>query len=40
MSYYDYLDPFNEPEFECTVCGRPMEKEGLCSNVCFQADLL
>lgn len=40
MDYLNFLDPANEPEFECSVCGRPMsEDKGVCSNVCFEADM-
>ena len=32
----------NEPEeqeFECSVCGKPIDIEGICnSRVCFEAD--
>lgn len=33
--------PGDEPEFECAVCGVPMfEDVGICSNACFEADLM
>jgi predicted nucleic acid-binding Zn ribbon protein len=33
--------PEDEPEFECSECGTPVEKEGqYCSNACFKASQL
>lgn len=29
-----------EKEFECPVCDAPVEKEGPCSNSCFEADMM
>jgi|TARA_R110000803_G_scaffold91886_2_gene159361 hypothetical protein len=41
MSYLDIGNPFIEDalENECSLCGNPTEKEGYCSNSCFQADM-
>jgi|TARA_R110000787_G_scaffold890_2_gene3249 hypothetical protein len=41
MSYLDIGNPFTESdsEYECSVCGEPTEKEGVCSNTCHQADM-
>ena len=37
----DLLDPYNQPEFECGVCGKPMHKdEDYCSANCWEADML
>lgn len=36
----NFLDPYDEPEHECTVCGRPIEHEGVCSRICFEADMM
>lgn len=34
---FRYLD--SEEEFECNVCGKPIEKEDLCGNKkCLEAD--
>mgnify|MGYP000050060566 CR=1 FL=1 len=36
-----YLEEPEEKEHECTVCGVPTEKEGLCnSRACFEADMM
>jgi rubredoxin len=41
MSYLDIDNPFTEPpnDFECRVCGKSMEEDGVCSNTCFEADM-
>tara|TARA_B000000477_G_scaffold6822_1_gene5505 strand:+ start:637 stop:762 length:126 start_codon:yes stop_codon:yes gene_type:complete len=40
MEWYDYLNPHEQPEHECGVCGKPMnEDRGVCSNACFEADM-
>ena len=34
-----YLQPEEEKEHECNVCGKPIKSEGLCgSRQCFKAD--
>lgn len=36
--YAWYQDP-DHPEFECLVCGKPMENQsGICSRSCLEAD--
>ena len=43
MNYDDYLNignPADEPEHECTECGKPINYEGVCSGVCFEASML
>lgn len=29
-----------EKECECPVCGKPSDTGNLCSNVCFEADMM
>jgi len=37
---HNYRGWNDEDEFECTVCGTPMKKEGgTCSQSCFEADM-
>lgn len=43
MTYDDWKlsTPDEEPEFICSVCGKIMKSDsGVCSNVCFEADML
>lgn len=42
MEAVDYGNPAyeNDEQFECSVCGKPMDKEGVCSRTCFEADML
>jgi len=41
MSWDDYLNPHEQPEFECGVCGKPMHQDkDYCSNNCYQADMM
>lgn len=47
MNYDDWLvwqeheyRGWNDPEFECPVCDRPVEKEGeYCCSICFETDM-
>lgn len=41
MEAVDYGNPAYEDdkEHECSVCGKPMETEGVCSTKCRQADM-
>ena len=32
--------PEDEPQFECDECGKPIEKQGHCSNNCWEASQL
>ncbi len=39
----DYLDignPAYEPEYECSECGEPMNKPGVCSGTCHEASMI
>jgi predicted nucleic acid-binding Zn ribbon protein len=39
ITYFD--DPTESyPEHECRVCGKPIEKDGYCSQDCLRADYL
>jgi len=45
MDRNDYfLNPHEQPENECIVCGKPMDywysKSNTCSNDCFKASLI
>ncbi len=42
MNSWDwYSSPHDIEEYECAVCGRPMQEDrGVCSNACFEADML
>ena len=47
MNYDDWLvymeheyRGWNDPEFECQYCEKPIEREGYCSGTCFEADML
>ena len=31
---------WNEPEFKCKHCDKPIHKLGYCSDDCFHADML
>lgn len=41
MEAVDYGNPAyeNDYENECSVCGKPLSKGGVCSNDCFEADM-
>ena len=41
-NYLDYGNPINEEnnEYECSECGKPISKEGVCSKDCFDASML
>ena len=34
------LDPYNQYEHECPVCGRPQNFKGACSSICQEAELI
>ena len=36
----DWYETPDYPEYECPVCGDTTEKEGVCSNTCFEADMM
>jgi len=41
MNWDDYLNPHEQPEYECGVCGKPMQEDkGVCSNSCYKADMM
>jgi len=41
MSWDDYLNPHEQPEYECGVCGKPMhQNKDYCSNNCWEADMM
>lgn len=44
MNYDSWLsystDDYYKEEYECTECGKPVESEGVCSNVCYNASML
>ena len=39
--YLNYGNPVDDEDkvYECTECGKPIEQEGVCSNLCFQASM-
>ena len=39
-SFYDYLAEPEPYEFECSECGTPIDHEGYCSGICFEASML
>jgi len=39
-SYFDYMAEPQPNEFECSECGTPIDHEGYCSGVCFEASML
>ena len=41
MSWDDYLNPHEQPEYSCSHCEKPMynDKE-YCSNGCWEADMM
>jgi hypothetical protein len=39
MNYFDYLEEPQEQDYECSVCGKPMDRQGECSIQCFEASL-
>lgn len=39
MNYYEYC-PEDEKEFNCTVCDKPIDWEGVCSQTCFNTDMM
>ena len=42
MEIVDYGNPAyeNDEQFECTVCGALIDSEGVCSQSCFDADMI
>ncbi len=44
MDARDYLDnlldPYNQFEYECPVCGRPQNFKSPCSSVCEEAEMI
>jgi predicted nucleic acid-binding Zn ribbon protein len=40
MDYIDIGNPYTGeiPEFECSVCGKPIEHPGYCSYLCYKTD--
>jgi len=38
MAWFDYLNPNNEFEHECRVCGSTIEHDGYCSTDCAKSD--
>ena len=41
--YDDYINignPAYEPEYECSECGEPMNKPGVCSGACHEASMI
>jgi len=41
MSWDDFLNPHEQEEFECGVCGKPMNHDkDYCSNSCYKADMM
>jgi len=40
MTYISIQDPTeSDYEGECRMCGEPMEQDGYCSQICFEAML-
>jgi predicted nucleic acid-binding Zn ribbon protein len=37
---YDFLNPHEQKEYACVVCGKPTDAEEPCSNDCFKASLI
>jgi hypothetical protein len=31
---------WNDPDFTCSHCEKPIQKEGWCSDACFDADMM
>jgi hypothetical protein len=44
MDARDYLDklldPYNQFEYECPVCGRPQNFKSPCSSACEEAEMI
>jgi hypothetical protein len=41
MDYIDYGNPaYDNEENECPVCGNPTTNKDVCSNTCFEADMM
>jgi len=43
IMYDDYINignPAYEPEYECSECGEPMNKPGVCSGACHEASMI
>lgn len=39
--WYDFLDPAEQPEYECSECGKPLHQDKeYCSQSCFNASML
>jgi len=36
----DFLNPHEQKEFECVVCGTPTDSDYTCSDDCFKASLI
>lgn len=34
------LDPYNQFEHECPVCGRPQNFKTACSSICEEAEMI
>jgi predicted nucleic acid-binding Zn ribbon protein len=40
MEWYDFLNPHEQDEFECSECGTPMAEDNrYCSGSCFEASM-
>jgi predicted nucleic acid-binding Zn ribbon protein len=40
MEWYDFLNPDEQKEFECSECGTPIaEDKQYCSGSCFEASM-
>lgn len=41
MEIVDYGNPAYDDDnnCECSVCGKPMSEDGVCSSNCFEADM-
>ena len=47
MNYDDWLVKmehdyrgWNDPDYECQHCEKPINKKGYCSDNCFEADMM
>ena len=40
MEWYDYMNPHDQPEYQCCVCEKPLQNDEIyCSHDCFKADV-